>query len=823
MGRLTTNIQETPSCVRLSHVTRRNKRLAEQSIPNEMSHQETEEVIETQQLTTFHENATVVNNDVRDVMPYTETLSQLVDNNDVTDFLGRPQIVATGDWTTSDISNAVLSSGSIATLLESQQIWYRKIAGYRMIRGKAHLRLAINANPFQQGRLLLHCLPCARDYNATYYTTAKNFNLCQKTQQPSIELDAQETSCELTVPYVAPTMFYDRVNQEFDWGTYYLSVLSPLKVGASGQNNIEWTLFLFFTEVELSGPIFGPESSSHSANARLQSEKKKIVRTGEISTLLDKVSRASGIFDDVPVIGTVASTLATYAGKFSDALSIFGWSKPNSDQTAKIMTLNPTRNFMNCDGENYADVFALNHSGALPICSGWAGTDVDEMSFAYLKKIKAYFSEFTWNSSAVRDVSLYQLKVGPKNIYQEGTIVTGPVTRVVRSAPPFAWLSKMFRYYRGGIKLTFKLIKTPFHSGRLLISFSTNDSSLTNGQSTYVLREIVDVRSTNEFTMVIPYIRATNYIETDLTDFDGDEYSTLGTVTVRVLNELRNPETVANNISVLVYASAADDFELAYPQNYRQVTYSPQSNIQGDFKMEDKPIGNSSHERSDIINNNMTIGDPFTSIKQLTNTYRKLYFPGTAPSGSASMRMWPFALNTHYQYPNLTDFSAFVGDYLSELAHGYVLSRGSVRLAVPRGSTDFNVAADLVNENRSVSAPIFQVGVVGLLDSFPNALQALVGSSAFNRMSQVRNSQWGWEVLVPHYGQTPSRLNYMGDNKPDQVDVNTCDVHISYTAPAGVNPDLFRLNRDIYRSGGDDYCLGYFVGFNPYMVSQTTS
>lgn len=820
MGRLITNIQGTPIRARLSHVTRRSERLAENSIPNEMSHQETEEVVETQQLTTFHENATTVNNEVRDVMPYSETLAQLVDNNDVTDFLGRPQIVATGDWTTSDVANSILSSNSVATLLESTQIWYRKIAGYRMIRGKAHLRLAINANPFQQGRLLLHFLPCARDFPANSLIAAKNYNLCQKTQQPSIELDAQETSCELTVPYVAPTMFYDRVNQEFDWGTYYVSVLSPLQVGASGQNNVEWTLFMFFTEVELSGPIFGPESSS--ANARLQSEKKKIVRTGEISSLLDKVSRASNIFDDVPVIGSVAKTLATYTGKFSDALSIFGWSKPNSDQTASIMTLNPTRNFMNCDGENYGDVFALNHSGSLPICSGFAGTDVDEMSFAYLKKIKAYFTAFTWTNSAVRDVSLYQLKVGPKNIFQQGTIVSGPVTRVIRSAPPFAWLSRMFRYYRGGIKLTFKLIKTPFHSGRLLITFSTRDATLTNSQSTYVLREIVDVRSTNEFTMVIPYIRATNYIETDTSDFDGDEYSTLGTVTVRVLNELRNPETVAGSVEVLVYASAADDYELAYPQNYPQITYTPQSNINGDFKMEDKPIGNSSHESSDIVNNNMTIADPFTSIKQLTNTYRKLFINAGTPSGT-SFSIYPFGMNTHVGYANTSSFSNMLGDYISELSQGFVLSRGSVRIALPKGSGDYIVSSSLVNYNRKVTTPLYTSTAEAYLNSFAPSMGALIGNAAFGRMAFSRNNQWGYEVTVPHFGQTPSRLNYIGDAIPDQVDVNSCNLHIQYTPPAGVLPDQFRPPADIYRSGGDDFCLGYFIGFSPYLVSQTTT
>ncbi len=54
----------------------------------------------------------------------------------------------------------------------------------------------------------------------------------QYTQLPNVELDARDTSCELVVPYIAPTDWY-KINNSgsldtFGWGEIVLKVLSPL-------------------------------------------------------------------------------------------------------------------------------------------------------------------------------------------------------------------------------------------------------------------------------------------------------------------------------------------------------------------------------------------------------------------------------------------------------------------------------------------------------------------------------------------------------------------------------------------------------------------
>lgn len=85
--------------------------------------------------TTFIENATTLVSDTREVMPYTEIMSQVVDNNDISDFLSKPVIQSTFTFGTSNGFNTIVDSGSIATMMEATPIWYRKLARYRMIRG----------------------------------------------------------------------------------------------------------------------------------------------------------------------------------------------------------------------------------------------------------------------------------------------------------------------------------------------------------------------------------------------------------------------------------------------------------------------------------------------------------------------------------------------------------------------------------------------------------------------------------------------------------------------------------------------------------------
>lgn len=775
------------------------------------SSQQLDEIVDTNVTTTFHDNSSKVVSSARDIMPYADIVPQLIDSNEIKDFLGRPWIIDSGTLNVSDVSNTILSSGFIEDFLESVSMWQRKLAGYRYIRATARLRLVLNANPFQQGRLLLHFLPCANvmDAAGATYTTSHNINLTQKTQQPCVEVDLQESSCELHIPFVAPVQFHDRLNvsSAYGWGKYFLSVLSPLKVG-TGSSTVSWNLFLSFDDVQLSGPIVGPESGP--ANARIVKERRQQTRTGEISSILDKVSDASGIFSNVPIIGGIASTISEYAGKFADAFSIFGWSKPISDQVGQLVYLDNTRNLLNCDGENKATSFSVNHTANLPIVSNFAGTDLDEMSIAYLKDRKALIQSVNWSISDVKDSSLYSKDVGPYTLVTTGSYGSTPDDYIItyKSTAPAFWLARMFAYWRGGIKYTIKFVKTPFHSGRLLVTFVLDNSSASNATSAYVLREIVDVRSMNEISLVLPYIRKSNYLA--YFDSDVDQY-TLGRIDIRVLDELKAPDTVANNIDMLLYVSGAEDFELACPTQFKP-TFCPESGrIVGDMTMNTKAIGSMNEIASNVTHSHMSTGDPIVSIKQLVQTARKLFF--SPVENYRTLIFWPFSVNSirgsqNYATGNSLDQKP-IGDYMSEFASGYVFSRGSVRFTLTEAANTQWVGAVYATD---VIGNVFGSNISYVIgDSNAANPQTAVSSGQYGAMRISKNAQWGVDYSCNHYARTPMRMNYMNiTNKPPNPDVSKHDLII---ATPGSNPPL----KTVYKSAGDDYVFGYFIGFAPFL------
>jgi hypothetical protein len=86
------------------------------------------------------------------------------------------------------------------------------------------------------------------------WTAAHNAGLTQKTQHPNVEIDCNDSSGVIKIPYVTPSSWYD-VNQAiYDWGTVYLDVLSPLNTGSGGETNVEYTVFLHFENFELDAP-----------------------------------------------------------------------------------------------------------------------------------------------------------------------------------------------------------------------------------------------------------------------------------------------------------------------------------------------------------------------------------------------------------------------------------------------------------------------------------------------------------------------------------------------------------------------------------------
>lgn len=770
------------------------------------------------------------------------------DKNEIADFMAKPVMIANGTMTTSDASNTTLFSGSIATLMLSQQIWYRKLAGYNLVRATAHVKVVVNANPFQQGRMILTFLPCYEHLSSTE-KAARNVTLAQITTQPNVELDIADSTMEMAIPYVTPTYYYNRTLGIYDWGSVFLKVLAPLKTGSGGQLAATYSVFLYFTDVELAAPRYGPESSKTITKKKvrnygiLQKEEEAQAKQGAVSSTLSVISSAAEKAKNLPLVGGYAGVLSSVASTASNIASFFGWSKPFNVQDLQPMVQRPFKFLHHSTGTSDSTLLALSHSVTVEPIPDFAGSNVDEMSISFLKAIPAYVSSHVWSVSNVHGDLLINQEISPVLLLDSSTkLVNSRLTSYTTGVPMFM-LAQLFDVYRGGIEITLKFVKTDFHNGRISISFTPNSDILTFAQSVYVLREIIDLRTAKEITFKIPYLAGRNYLSTGFGQTittSGVTDSKLGTLAVRVLDPLRAPETVSQNLDILMYAKPAEDFELAVPIGSKAMVFSPESTMVPFVRksrkytiseytpesglssvvnttLQSKALGDSSIPDMSLDYNRVSIGDPLTSIKQLLTTSRRFYV--SVSPGSTNLNINPSgcvisavdAVTGQVAGPG----SAIWGDYLNFLTSAYAFCRGGYRIT-NAAVTSSNVRAYLIPEETDQNVVL-------------NSLPSTVDSSTYSLIDVniycgsicgFRSANTcGTDFSVPHYGRTHIRLNrFQSGLSP-------------YVRPSGnVLPDAYayRLcmggmaSSDKYwtRSGTDDFCVGYFIGFMPMAVSN---
>jgi len=751
--------------------------------------------------TNFVDNGTVIETNTRSIdtkvygpAPY--------DSNEIADFLAKPVRVNGGELLTSDTVNQVKFTTSISSLLNSNQIWYRKIAGYNLIRATCNVKLVVNANPFQQGRLILNFIPGWRHLN-TGEQAAYNVNLGQVTTSPNIELDMQDTSVEFSIPYISPFSYFDRIQDLYDWGTIWLRIISPLQTGSSGSTSCEYAIFVHWTDVELAAPIFGPEmnaSGSRKTVAKLlhSREANKANSKGFIESASDKVMGVANLLSGYGVPG--ASLVSAAADAAGSIASIFGWSKPVNSEIPKYVIAHPMRGTNIYDSSNNADSMGMSNSPLVPPNFQLFGSTMDEMSWDFLKAVPAYLTSFNFSTSNVYNDLLYSLGTAPGTMLQAGTKTVLTSTVTYGTGSPAFWLAQLFGKYRGGIKVTFKFVKTAYHSGRIAITYVPNSSAgVSFDQSVYVLREIVDLRTSSEISLVLPYVRAENYLPINTAS---------GLLQVRVLNELRTPETASQDIKCLVYVSGAPDFELACPTPRAGIRhFTPEMDSSVPKNMVEKGIGDSVIQIASMDHNTLSIGDPFVSIKQLLNCSRRVY-SGSGTVSSQTGVVAPFALAVSRYTTSGTAFAdpdSLNLDYLALLSNGYSFFRGGIRI-----TRTFNAG--------TVGG---YVGVLPLTSSFAQSSLAAssistttvgTGVSTVYTLNQINiYTERALDINVPFWNNTPiSYVRYQSTTSAYPTDVSYPDSRLFYS--------LTNATTEIYRSGMDDYCLGYFRGFMPIVL-----
>jgi hypothetical protein len=711
-----------------------------------------------------------------------------------------------------------------------------KMRGFYGFRAKMVIRVQLNGQRFQQGRLLLHYLPEANELQGERKYTALS-HLTLITQMPRMDIDvAHDTEVIMEIPYVSTDLYSSLISDTNDYGTFYLTPYTALRVG-TGASSVQLSIWCHFEDVEIVYPTVPglvTQSGIRRKTARgggstggvdITDSELNQSGLGPISGLASRVSNAASILSEIPLISAFTAPVAWASGIVSRSALALGYSKPSYEGAFSrgVPTLFP--NAHNVDGIDNSAKMSLTSNNKLEQLPGFAGTDVDEMAFASLVQIPSYYQTLNWSTSAAYGTQLGAFPIGPGYFANSVPYATNTGTMSVQYFPVFGYLSNLFRYWRGSIKFTFKVAKTEFHSGRLLFAFMPGKNRIVTdaviADSQYLFKEVYDLRTSSEICVTVPFVSLTPYLSNG--DWSGVAY-------LWVLNPLVAPDTVTPAVDIIVEVSAGEDFEYSVPRWWGG-TSSDQPRVpcligQSGLKpfrvqglvpqgMDPKlPVSSGVHECSDsdsvtqkdalitLEPAKFCIGERILSIRQLLKSSTVIWSYSGAVISGVIVQPWVTAIPVFKVGTAYAPSSTCI-DYYSYFVNMYRYYRGAARIKVATGNTSGTFMASMVPATGNVTA----AAAIGTATDIISGVQTIIAPSLSSGTMGMQP-----EVEMPFYGNTHCRQVYNASNySPLALESSKCghSLIVQMSGSSGV----WR----VLRSAGDDFSAGFFIGTLPLL------
>ncbi len=737
----------------------------------------------------------------------------------IAEFLKKPIALYNGVLQTGD----VFGSANLGPYWElprdilSLNPFARKLEGFMYFRGTIVFRVTVNANPFMQGLYALFYVPHgganSNDVTWTRWSVSHTTTVVQRSQLPQVRLNlATQTAAELRIPWVSAYNAYtipgnSKVGQ---LGYVGMNPLSSLLSGVT--TSCGFTVWVHIEDLNLSIPTAPHSSKVIKRTKQSETSEQEEKSIGPITSGLRMAHTITRALSQVPILSDIASPTAWFLELSSNISSAFGWSKPRNADVQSIIVRDCMYGTNLIDSSDNSRSMAMSDKNAIEVLPGFAGTDIDELAFdAFLTK-PTILSGIAWTTSQASGTLLQYYIMSPTNM----EISTTLVGRTFLNQSPVAWLAGYFQYWRGSFRVTFHIIKTNMHSGRLAFVYSPYQTSAVSNysasfvDSVYTWRHIVDIRTTNQVTLSIPFTSVSHYRPVSGTD------AFSGSVQVFVVDELTAPSTCSSSVDILYEVSAEPGFEFAVPEtstyapilNFPITTTPHSSNSIFSTTSQIEGIGNSTDiSNTDHQSARKCIGEVITNLRQLLRRASPMNISTTIYNTGSFNLLFPFVNQNYYWSAGVINPPfMYLPDFYSSLNTIFALQRGGVRLKVTpqtnQGMGLCKVWLDAIPEGYS------GVGLYGPNVALPPSGNPFAWKGNSSHINVDGDTRRGFEVQVPSYSRYHSRSN----SSSNIVAGDTVDyAHNTVPTVCVVFSTYIYQVVELMRSGADDYNVGLFV------------
>lgn len=433
----------------------------------------------------------------------------------------------------------------------------KKLDNYARLRCKLHLKFVVNASPFYYG-LMRACYAPMIGHD-TYVGANDQIKF---SQMPGVYLEpAAMTTAEMELPFFYPNAWLDATTgAEFtEMGRMTYMLYSRLR-SANGVANasVRIICYAWATDVEVAGLTTLPA---------LQSD--EYVTPGPISGPASAIAEFAGTLSQAPVIGKLATATEIGARAVGSIARAFGFSNPPVISDVMPYAPKAFHSFSSVDTSVPADKLSLDPKNEITVDNSVTGySEEDQLTISSIVKRESFVQGTLWNGTAAENTILWSCPVTPMIVAQN---TAGGQTTVNHT--PASYVGRAFKQWRGSLTYRFKLVKSKYHTGRLIITW---DPVITPGvdYETTTLTRVVDLQTEEEVVLTIPYKSQRAWCTTD---FSVNNYSNgaspsfaiqplaqNGVLQVRVLTTLTGP-AATSEIDILSYLSCGDDFCFSMP------------------------------------------------------------------------------------------------------------------------------------------------------------------------------------------------------------------------------------------------------------------
>lgn len=496
-------------------------------------------------------------------------------------FLARPIRLYTINWTIG--TDLFLATSPWQAFLTQTRV-VNRISNFKNLRGRLHLKFMVNGSSFYYGLIMASYVPLPINDEFQPPLDTANESLVLASQNPHIYIDpTNSVAGTMVCPFFWQYNAIDLTkNDAANLGNLIFRRIVPLSHANGGTDALNITVLAWMTDVTLSAPTAlnavgmvpqGGDEYGDSPNSLVPTV---LTKAMGLTTTIMKYARAS----QMVVMGAEA------------AMKVLGFCRPIVLSITNPMRPTSLGNLANVNLGDAVQKLTLDAKQEVVIDPRTLGLKPDdEMNIVELAKRESFICTFSWSASNTEGTALHYHNVTPLQCQTSGIV---PAQRYALA--PSAWVALPFAYWRGTMMFRFKIVASAFHKGRLRISYDPSYSQA-GDQMNVTQNHIVDIAECKDFCLKIGWNQPRSYL--DVGDLGNEPFSSSpiitgnitanGSIKVEVLNELSLPSASSDPVTICVFTSMCDDFEVQGPDGGRlsqmmffpQSGFEPQSGVEG--------------------------------------------------------------------------------------------------------------------------------------------------------------------------------------------------------------------------------------------------